>query len=128
MEKMNQILIPLDGSKCAENVLPFIEKLGHKLNASLSLLRVAHANTFPGSDPTEAQIKVVSEAEEYLRNVAKKLEAKGFKVDTHVRYGNDAEEILDYSKQKEIDMIAMTTHSRSGVRIFLLGIVAEKAI
>jgi len=128
MEKLEKILVPLDGSNCAENVLPLVEKLARELKIGISLLRVALAHTFPGIDPTEAQVKVVREAEEYLEKIADELKTKGFKVDTHVRYGNDAEEILDHANQNGIDMIAMTTHGRSGVKRFLLGSVAEKVI
>jgi nucleotide-binding universal stress UspA family protein len=128
MEKLEKILVPLDGSNCAENVLPLVEKLANELKISISLLRVALAHTFPGVDPTEAQVKVVREAEEYLERIADELKTKGIKVDTHVRYGNDAEEILEHANQNLIDMIAMTTHGRSGVKRFLLGSVAEKVI
>lgn len=128
MEKFKRILIPLDGSDCAENVLPVVEKLATELKADLVLLRVALANTFPGWDPTEAQLKVVREAEAYLQKVEDRLKAKGFKAESHVRYGEDAEEILDHAAQKEIDLIAMTTHGRSGVKRFLLGSVAEKVL
>lgn len=128
MEKFEKILIPLDGSDCAENVLPPVEKLASKLKASLALLRVVSVHTFPGVDPTEAEVKVVREAETYLQKVEDRLKSKGFKVDSHVRYGNDAEEILEHAAQKDIDLIAMTTHGRSGVRRFLLGSVAEKVL
>jgi len=128
MEKLGKILVPLDGSNCAENVLPLVEKLARELKMGISLLRVALAHTFPGVDPTEAQVKVVREAEEYLERIADDLKTKGLKVDTHVRYGNDAEEILDHANQNGIEMIAMTTHGRSGVKRFLLGSVAEKVI
>jgi nucleotide-binding universal stress UspA family protein len=128
MEKFERILVPLDGSECAEIVLPKVEKLATDLKASIALLRVAYAHTFPGVDPTEAEVKVVREAEEYLRKIGERLKAKGFKVDSHVRYGNDADEILDHAAQKDIDFIAMTTHGRSGVKRFLLGSVAEKIL
>jgi nucleotide-binding universal stress UspA family protein len=128
MEKFKRILVPLDGSDCAENVLPMVENLASELKASIALLRVAMAYTFPGVDLVEAELKVVREAEEYLKKIEDRLKAKGFKVDTHVRYGNDAEEILDHANQKDIDMIAMTTHGRSGVKRFLLGSVAEKVL
>jgi nucleotide-binding universal stress UspA family protein len=128
MEKFERILVPLDGSECAEIVLPKVEKLATDLKASIALLRVAYAHTFPGVDPTEAEVKVVREAEEYLRKIEERLKAKGFKVDSHVRYGNDADEILDHAAQKDIDFIAMTTHGRSGVKRFLLGSVAEKIL
>jgi nucleotide-binding universal stress UspA family protein len=128
MEKFERILVPLDGSECAEIVLPKVEKLATDLKASIALLRVAYAHTFPGVDPTEAEVKIVREAEEYLRKIEERLKAKGFKVDSHVRYGNDADEILDHAAQKDIDFIAMTTHGRSGVKRFLLGSVAEKIL
>jgi nucleotide-binding universal stress UspA family protein len=128
MERSKRILVPLDGSECAEKVLPKVEELATELKASIALLRVAYAHTFPGGDPTEAQVKVVREAEEYLRKIEDRLKAKGFKVDSHVRYGNDAEEILDHAAEKSIDFIAMTTHGWSGVKRFLLGSVAEKVL
>ena len=128
MEKIDRILVPLDGSECAENVLPKVEKLAADLKAGICLLRVVYAYTFPGADPTDAEVKAVREGEEYLRKVEERLKKKGLKVDTHVRYGNDAEEILDHAAQKDIDLVAMTTHGRSGVKRFLLGSVAEKVL
>lgn len=71
---------------------------------------------------------MIREAEGYLQKVEDRLKAKGFRVDSHVRYGNDAEEILEHAAQKDIDLIAMTTHGRSGVRRFLLGSVTEKVL
>lgn len=128
MQKFERILVPLDGSECAENILPMIEKIATDFKASIALLRVAYAHTFPGMDPTEAEVKVVREAEEYLRGLEERLKAKGFKVDSHVRYGDEAEEILDHIAQKDIGLVAMSTHGRSGVKRFLLGSVAEKII
>ncbi len=128
MQKIDKILVPLDGSKCAEMVFPTMEKLAVDLKAVVALLRVAYAHVIPGADPTEAQVKVVNEAEDYLRELGKQLAAKGIKVETHVRYGHDAEEILDHASQPDIDLIAMTTHGRSGIKRFLLGSVAEKVL
>ena len=128
MEKFDRILVPMDGSDCAEMILPKLEKLATDLKASIALLQVVIAHTFPGTDPTDAEVAVVRKAEEYLDKIKKKLEAKGLKVDTHVRYGVDAEEILDHAAQKDIDLVAMTTHGRSGVKRFLIGSVAEKIL
>jgi len=127
MEKDQRILVPLDGSACAENILPKVEELASNLRAGICLLRVTSAHSFPGVDPTEAEVKVVREAEEYLRGLEGQLKAKGYDVDTHVRYGNEAEEILDHAAQKEIDLIAMS-RGHGGVKHFLLGCVAEKVL
>ena len=119
MEKFERILVPMDGSDCAEMILPKLEKLATDLKASIALLQVVYAHTFPGADPTDAEVAVVRKGEEYLEKIKKRLEAKGLKVDTHVRYGEGAEEILDHASQKDIDLVAMTTHGRSGVKRFL---------
>ncbi len=128
MEKFENILVPMDGSECAEMILPKIEKLATDLKASIHLLQVVYAHTFPGVDPTEAEVAVVRKAEEYLKKIEDQLNAKGFKADSHVRYGDEAEEILDHASQKDVDLIAMTTHGRSGIKRFLLGSVAEKIL
>jgi len=128
MENGQRILVPLDGSKCAEYIIPKVEELAERKKRGISLLRVALAHTFPGADQTEAQVKVVHEAEEYLHGLEGPLQAKGFDVDTHVRYGNEAEEILDHAAQKEIDLIAISTPRHRGLRHFFRGCAAEKIL
>ena len=128
MQMKERILVPLDGSECAENILPKVESLATNLKVGICLLRVAFAHSFPGVDATEAEVAVVREAEAYLQGIEKRLKAKGFEVDTHVRYGDHAEEILAHSHREDVGIIAMSTHGRSGVKRFLLGSVAEKIV
>ncbi len=128
METDERILVPLDGSGCGESIIPRVEELAMEKNEGICLLRVVSARTFPGADPTEAQVKVVREAEEYLQGLEGRLRAKGFDVDTHVRYGDDAEEILDHAAQRDIGLIAMSTQGHSGVRDFFFKSVAEKVL
>ena len=122
------ILVPLDGSKLAEAILPEIEKVASCMRARIILLRVCRAHVFPGKDPTEAEVEVVRNAEKYLATIVADLNAKGFDVELHVRYGDVAEEILNHSKRNEIDLISMSTHGRSGLGRWLLGSVAEKIV
>jgi nucleotide-binding universal stress UspA family protein len=128
MDKFQKILVPLDGSECAERILPQVEKLATDFKASVALLKVVYAHTFPGVDPSEAEVTLVREAEQYLAKIEEKLKAKGIKADSHVRYGIEAEEILDHISLKDIDLVAMSTHGRSGVKRFLIGSVAEKVL
>lgn len=128
MEQDERILVPVNGSRCSENVIPKVEELAAGRNAGICLLRVVSARTFPGVDPVEAEVKAVREAEEYLQGLEGRLRDKGLDVDTHVRYGNDVEEILDHAAQNEIGMIAMSTHGRGGIRRFLFGSVAERVL
>ena len=123
-----KILVPLDGSAVSEQILPHVENLAMRGNSSIHLVRVAFAHVIPGMDPTEPEVAVVREAEEYLAAIAERLGQKGLQVETHVRYGDDADEILDHCDQYDIDLIAMSTHGRSGVKRWMLGSVAEKVI
>lgn len=122
------ILVPLDGSSLAEAILPEIEKVAACMKARLILLRVSRAHVFPGMDPIDAEVEVVRKAEEYLDEIAKRLSTRGFEVEVHVRYGDVADEILTHSKRNEVDLIAMSTHGRSGLGRWLLGSVAEKIV
>ena len=124
MENNERILIALDGSKCDENIISKVEELAIGMKEGICLLRVVSARAFPGMDPKE----IVREAEEYLQGFEDRLRAKGFDVNTHVRYGDDVEEILDHAARKEIDLIAMSTYGHRGVKRFLLGSIAEKVL
>ena len=128
MGKKERILVPLDGSSCAENIIPKVEELAERNGEGICLLRVALAHTFPGVDQTEAQVEIVREAEEYLHDMEGRLKAKGFDVDAHVRYGDEVEEILEHAAQKEIGLIAMSTHRHKGIRHFFGGCLAEKIL
>jgi nucleotide-binding universal stress UspA family protein len=128
MEKEKRILVPLDGSGCSEDIIPRIEELAKSLKKGICLLRVVSTYPFLGGDPIEAEVKVVREAEQYLEGMKERLQAKGLDVDTHVRYGGDITEILDHASQEEIDLIAMSTHGRRGVKWLIHGSVAEKVV
>ena len=120
------ILVPLDGSKLAEAILPEVEELARALKARLSLVRVSRAHVFPGVDPTESQLKVVRLAEDYLAALREKLSVADIEI--HASYGSPADKILELSRRQGIDLIAMSTHGRSGIGRWLLGSVAEKVV
>lgn len=122
------ILVPLDGSKLAESILTEVEELAVLLNARLNLVYVSKANVLPGVDPTDAQVRVVNKAKEYLGNIKEQLLMKNIDVEIHTPYGNPAAKILEVSKRHDIDLIAMSTHGRSGIGRWLLGSIAEKIV
>jgi nucleotide-binding universal stress UspA family protein len=119
-----RILVPLDGSRCDENIISKVEELAIGKKEGICLLRVVSARAFPGVDPK----KIFQEAEQYLQGLENRLRAKGFDVDTRIRYGDNVEEILDHAAHKEIDLIAMSTYGHRGVKRFFLGSVAEKVL
>jgi nucleotide-binding universal stress UspA family protein len=123
-----KILVPLDGSKLAEKILSRVEWLAKIHDAEVTLLRVAIAGTFPGTDLVQHQLSVVREAEEYLAKVEGWMRDVGVRVNSVVRYGHDAQEIVDHARDRDFDLIAMSTHGRSGLAQFVLGSVANKVI
>ena len=126
---LQKILVPLDGSALAEAALPKAREMATASGAKLLLVRAAEAHRLPGVDPTEAQIKVVSEAEDYLAQVGDRLAAVGVKdVETSVWYGPAVSAIVEAARLNKVDLIAMTTHGRSGLGRLILGSVAESVL
>jgi nucleotide-binding universal stress UspA family protein len=124
----HSILVPLDGSKLAEAILPEVKELAVLLKARLNLILVSRAHVLPGIDPTEAQVKVVRGAQEYLEKLKEQLSVKNIDIEIHTPYGNPAEKILEVCRRHDIDLVAMSTHGRSGIGRWLLGSVAEKVV
>lgn len=123
-----RILVPLDGSPLAGAILPEVVDLAKLHGAEVLLLRVALVHALPGVDQTEAQVRAVEEAEAYLAGVEQQLAAQGVPVRRAVRYGRAVEEILDHAQSQRADLIAMSTHGRSGIQRFMLGSTAERVV
>jgi nucleotide-binding universal stress UspA family protein len=127
--KLDRILVPLDGSALAETALPTAASLADATGAALLLLRAAEAPALAVGDPTEAQVKVVREAEGYLEAVKHRLQTETrAAVSTAVWYGHPAEAIAEATHFNRVNMVVMTTHGRSGLGRILLGSVAESVI
>ena len=127
--KIDKLLVPLDGSRLAEQALAKALDVAAGGQPTLLLLRAAEASTWPGADPTEEQIRVVHEAEEYLSAVQARLASKGIrKVETSVWYGPPASAIVEAARVGNADLIVMTTHGRSGLGRLIMGSVAEAVL
>jgi nucleotide-binding universal stress UspA family protein len=72
--------------------------------------------------------KLRAEAGEYLASIAADLRAKGVSVTTAVRRGEPVAEILAGAREVDADLIAMTTHGRSGLSRLLFGSVAAAVL
>jgi len=133
-----KILVPLDGSKLAECVLPHVEDLAaYKAGAEVMLVSVTERITGYRAieDPNEplgerlmpeAVGKQERQARKYLDKIGKTLEAKGIKVLTEVLLGKPAEEITFFATNEGCDLIVMASHGRSGPSRWAHGSVAEK--
>ncbi|MGE5464364.1 MAG: universal stress protein [Syntrophothermus sp.] len=128
-----KILVPLDGSKVAEGVLPHAKALAYSEGAELILLTVG-ANPvldFAFSDPGLAQDAIQEQEErskKYITEIEGQLKASGFKTSTVLRVGSVAEVILGVAEELGVDCIAMSTHGRTGPARWLLGSIAERVV
>ena len=134
---LNKALVPLDGSKESEAVIPYIEELASKLKAEVVLFQVvAQAyRIYPGGDPgvqvpfTEEQMEPLkASAEQYLEEVTSGLKGRGVTTRYEVRVGDAAEEIINLADELCVDLVAMSTHGRSGVSRWNIGSVADKVL
>lgn len=130
-----RILVPLDGSTMSEAVLPHAERLARALDVEIVLLHVdvTPAPIFePPTSPLMPQPEEVKlthlDEKNYLKTVCAKLEGKGLRVTYLLRDGIVADTILEAAEIEQADLIAMTTHGRTGMLRLLLGSVAEQVV
>lgn len=132
---VSPILVPLDGSRLAEQALPCAVMLGKGLSAQLMLLRAVSMET--DADEALKQIgleigrlmdQAEAEAEGYLENVAAQIRELGLDVSQVVRRGPAAEAIVDCANQTDIQQIVMATHGYSGISRWRYGSVAERVL
>lgn len=126
-------LVPLDGSPVAEAILPFILEIAGPLDMEVVLVRVVRPvppQVIEGSRHVvleDVQARRL-DAEEYLAARAAELSAKGVRARTQVRRGDPAAEIVAGAGEAGADLIAMTTHGRSGLGRLVFGSVAEAVL
>jgi nucleotide-binding universal stress UspA family protein len=126
---ISKILVPLDGSEAAEAVLPYVERIATATHARVLLLAAVDKPRDWGSD-TGGDLKGERhEAESYLRRLQGRLSsAIGNDVEFEVVTSEAAAAVLAASDKQQPDLIAMTTHGRSGVARWVLGSVAAKLL
>ncbi|MCD6568273.1 MAG: universal stress protein [Dehalococcoidia bacterium] len=122
-DMLNTILVPLDGSKESETILPYIEDLARRVEAEVILLQVVemahHVYAARGTvaplpyDRNEMEA-LKEHAMEYLEGVSAPLRARGVTVKSVVRVGTDAREVIRAADELHADLVALTTHRRTG--------------
>jgi nucleotide-binding universal stress UspA family protein len=135
------ILVPLDGSALAADILSPTSALGRCSGARVTLLRVVQpvplmtvdvdmSFTYPPFvQDDEATQQLVEEATQQLDEMSRRLaDEAGINVDAHVVVSvRIAQAIVDFASGHGVDVIAMSTHGRGASR-FLLGSVADKVL
>jgi nucleotide-binding universal stress UspA family protein len=128
-----RILVPLDGSQVAEQVLPYARYVAGKLKIPLDLLSVVDVVGMTGSMEASSARNLdafvaenVHRSEAYLEKIGKTF--AGVESSHMVIKGKPEEVVIEKAASYGDTLIAMATHGRSGVNRWLLGSVAEKVL
>lgn len=126
------ILVPLDGSKRAEAILPHVEELAQRYDAHVIFLHVAepiplvaHSDGSLFALEQKAYEQQVERAETYLASLQDEFQEKGIEARTHVaRGGSVVQEIINAAERNDADLIALASHGRTGLSQVFYGSVA----
>jgi nucleotide-binding universal stress UspA family protein len=137
---IKRILVPLDGSDLAGQVLPQVEDLARRLPAEVWFLRVVEL--YPAMltvEPTGAEMASAElvlealdaeeeEAGSQLASLVSEWQDRGISATWQVIRGDAAQSIVEFARSNDIDLIAMSTHGRSGLSRLIVGSVAELVV
>ena len=126
----HKILVPLDGSKRAERILPHVEELASRYKAKIIFLQVVEYKTV--SMPEGAFInysdqefdQTKKQAETYLEGIQGEFRGKNIDSQTHVTHGPVVGGIINMAAQEDVDLIALASHGRGGISRVFYGSVA----
>ncbi len=126
------ILVPIDFSEHAARALDVAIEWGRQLHAGLTLLHVIQSVDL-GPDMMSAlpaaHIETLeAELTQHMKNYLKRVEKAGVKGDFLIAHGAPFYEAIEIVKSKQIDLIIMGSHGRTGLSHMLLGSVAEKLV
>lgn len=122
---MMRVLVPLDGSQASEEVLSQVATAAPE-GTTFHLMHVIPVPVLPSGMAIEASKTLEAQAERYLKHVQGYHLEKKFRL--VVRSGDAPESILKAALRYNVDLIAMTSHARTGLSRWILGSVAESVL
>jgi nucleotide-binding universal stress UspA family protein len=129
-----RILIATDGSdrskKAAEEGVELAKALGAQVVALnvVNEVVVASAVRQLGSDRKEVESKLKTAGQKAVDEIKKMGDAAGVKVDTVIRIGAPANDVIDVAGAEKADLIVMGSHGESGASKLLIGSVVQKVL
>lgn len=134
--RFTHILVPTDFNPASDAALACARDIADKFGARLSLLHVVTDPQATGFWTPEVYVPASSETRErFLREARERLESASrpeersrFTVTIEVRVGAVADQIQDFAREQNVDLIVMGTHGRRGLAHLLLGSVAERVL
>jgi nucleotide-binding universal stress UspA family protein len=135
-----KILVPLDGSKLAECVLPHVESIAKGCGTeSITFIRVAEPirtsasaeedGFYSGKAWQQMESDSRAAARRYIDQLASRIKYDGINVQTEVLTDKRAGDLIaDYATKNEFDLIVIATHGRSGISRWVWGSVTDKIL
>lgn len=137
---ISRILVPLDGSDLARDVLPCVEDIAKRLPAEVYFIQVVSLapDLLAVGQSVGAVLRpdLLSEeltaeydaAASSLSSLASEWRAKGIDAKWVVVWGAPGTSIVEFAHARDVDLIAMSTHGRSGLSRLIFGSVAEQVV
>jgi nucleotide-binding universal stress UspA family protein len=135
--KLGTVLVPLDGSGLADQILPHVITLAKKLDIEVTLIRAYTSppdgyligdGLYPDAMASQESF-YKKEIDEYLTGKVEGMRAAGVtRLSPVASRGDPAEQIIEFARNTQNSLIAMSTHGRSGLDRWLMGSVAEKVV
>ncbi|MFA4835291.1 MAG: universal stress protein [Dehalococcoidia bacterium] len=133
---IRKVLVPLDGSELGESAIPQVEALAKALDIEVILLQIVEPIII-ASMPDVATVAAPTARQEasrqtavldYLDKIEMGLRKSGLSVSSALRSGSAAQEIISFADENNIDLIAMSTHGRSGIGRWVFGSITDKVL
>ena len=128
---INHILVPVDGSSLAECVLPHAMAVARAFAARVTLLQVLDQAELTAwaqpVDPLNWHIKK-AEAGSYLSGLATRLEEQDLLVEYTLLEGQAAEQIIEFANTRDVDLLVLSSHGRSGLSGWNVSSTVQKVI
>jgi nucleotide-binding universal stress UspA family protein len=123
----HHILIPLENSPADETILAHIKPLARMTGARLLLVHVSDGWVARNFDQLQlAESEEMKQDGAYLEKRSRQLAEEGFPCDAVLALGEPSDEIIKLTREKDVDLIAMTTHGHRLIGDILHGATADK--
>jgi len=133
MVEIKKVVVPVDFSSNMNKVVDYGMSVADKLGAEVLFLHVI--NDFQGYDMMLVHPSFIGmtkdleqKAEERMANLVEDYKQRGNGVRGHVVVGDAADEIIDYAKLEQADMIIIGTHGVKGLEKILIGSTADQVV
>ncbi|GER90690.1 hypothetical protein KDW_48520 [Dictyobacter vulcani] len=130
-----RILVPLDGSPRAEQVLPVAAHIARTYNSAIVLTRIVDIFEAVGASSIQAaalenEIREIQEkeAQEYLQRIQRAGMLEQLEISTEIHSGDVATMLLEMISRQSIDLVVMSSHGYTGYKLWTLGSVATKMV